>query len=77
MPFDLGFGKLALIPLVILLLFGAKRLPDIARGLGKGVQEFKKSVGDTTDEIKVSIDEEAPKRYGDSHSKDKGENSNH
>lgn len=58
MPFNLGFGELALIFLVILLLFGAKRLPDIAQGLGKGIREFKKSVKDTTDEIKGSLDDE-------------------
>ncbi len=61
MPFGLGFGELALIFLVILLLFGAKRLPDIAQGLGKGIREFKKSVKDTTDEIKGSLDDDAPK----------------
>lgn len=59
MPFNLGFGELALIFLVILLLFGAKRLPDIAQGLGKGIREFKKSVKDTTDEIKGSLDDES------------------
>ena len=61
MPFGLGFGELALIFLVILLLFGAKRLPDIAQGLGKGIREFKKSVKDTTDEIKGSMDDDASK----------------
>ncbi|MBU8934237.1 MAG: twin-arginine translocase TatA/TatE family subunit [candidate division Zixibacteria bacterium] len=74
MPFGLGFGELALIFLVILLLFGAKRLPDIAQGLGKGIREFKKSVKDTTDEIKGSMDDDASKskdsRPNDKDSKD-------
>jgi len=37
-------------------LFGAKRLPEIAQGLGKGIREFKKSMKDTSDEIKGSLD---------------------
>ena len=42
--FNLGTGELLLIFLVILLLFGAKRLPELARGLGKGINEFKDAV---------------------------------
>ena len=42
--FNLGTGELVLIFLVILLLFGAKRLPELARGLGKGINEFKDGV---------------------------------
>ena len=37
----LGAGEIFLLVLVILLLFGAKRIPDLARGLGKGIKEFK------------------------------------
>ncbi len=55
--FGLGPWELALIFLVILLLFGAKRLPDIARGMGKGINEFKKAVKDTKNEIQSSVDE--------------------
>ncbi len=62
MPFGLGIGELVLIFLVILLLFGAKRLPDMAKGLGKGIREFKKSVKDTTDELKVSVDDDDTKK---------------
>lgn len=40
----LGWGEILLILLVILLLFGAKRLPELARGLGKGIREFKGAV---------------------------------
>lgn len=52
MPFNLGFSELLLIFLVILLLFGAKRLPELAQGLGKGIREFKRAMKDTGDEIK-------------------------
>ena len=55
--FGMGPWELALIFLVILLLFGAKRLPDIAHGMGKGIREFKKAVKDTQDEIKTSVDD--------------------
>jgi sec-independent protein translocase protein TatA len=37
----LGTGEIVILVLVILLLFGAKRIPDLARGFGKGIKEFK------------------------------------
>lgn len=37
----LGGGEVFLLLVVVLLLFGAKRIPDLARGLGKGIKEFK------------------------------------
>lgn len=49
-----GGWELALIILVIILLFGAKKIPDLARGLGKGIREFK----DATKEIKDEIEKE-------------------
>ncbi len=54
--FGMGPWELLLIFVVILLLFGAKRLPEMAQGLGKGIREFKSAMKDTTDEIKGSID---------------------
>jgi sec-independent protein translocase protein TatA len=47
----IGFQELLLIFLVVLILFGARRIPDIAQGLGKGIREFKKAVKETQDEI--------------------------
>ncbi|HET6231825.1 MAG TPA: twin-arginine translocase TatA/TatE family subunit [Longimicrobiaceae bacterium] len=44
MPFGLGFGELVLIFAVMLLFFGAKRLPEVAGGMGKGIREFKRSI---------------------------------
>ena len=49
--FNLGTGELLIIFLVILLLFGAKRLPELARGLGKGINEFKDAVETGNKEI--------------------------
>lgn len=54
--FGLGPWELLLIFLAVLLLFGAKRLPEIAQGMGKGIKEFKKAMKDTSDEIKGSLD---------------------
>jgi sec-independent protein translocase protein TatA len=45
MPFGgLGFGELVLIFAVLLLLFGAKRLPELASGMGRGIRDFKRAV---------------------------------
>lgn len=48
---SLGPFEIALIFLVILLVFGAKRIPEIARGLGKGIQEFKSATRDISNEF--------------------------
>ena len=45
----IGFPELILILVIVLLLFGAKKLPEIARALGLGVKEFKKSVKEIND----------------------------
>jgi sec-independent protein translocase protein TatA len=55
--FGMGPWELLIVFLVILLLFGARRLPDIAQGLGKGIREFRKAMKDTTEELKGSLDE--------------------
>jgi len=47
----IGLQELLIIFLVVLVLFGAKRIPDIATGLGRGIRDFKKAVKDTQDEI--------------------------
>ncbi|MBT29331.1 MAG: twin-arginine translocase TatA/TatE family subunit [Thalassobius sp.] len=50
-----GGWEMFIIIFVVLLLFGAKKIPELARGLGRGIREFK----DATKEIKDEIDEEA------------------
>ncbi len=42
--FGLGWQELLLILIVLLILFGGKRLPELARGLGSGIKEFKKAL---------------------------------
>ena len=49
--FGLGPMEIGVILFIILLLFGAKKLPELARGLGKGIKEFKKASSDLKDEI--------------------------
>ncbi len=54
---NLGAGEIILILLVVLLLFGAKKIPELAQGLGKGMKEFKKSLKDVEDELKKTDEE--------------------
>lgn len=51
-----GMGEMVLIFLVVLLLFGAKRLPEIGSALGKGIREFKGSMREIEHELKVPDD---------------------
>lgn len=48
--------------LVILLLFGAKRLPELAKGLGKSIMEFKKATSEVEDSIRDAMKEEEIKK---------------
>jgi sec-independent protein translocase protein TatA len=48
---NLGFPELLIIMVVILLLFGAKRIPEIAGSMGKGIKEFKKNINDATRDV--------------------------
>ena len=54
---NLGVPELLIIALVILVLFGAKKIPDLAKGIGQGIKEFKKSIKDGEDEEKSSDNE--------------------
>ena len=51
MPFNLGPMEMVFVLVVLLLVFGAKRLPELGGGLGKGIREFKRSMRDINDEI--------------------------
>jgi sec-independent protein translocase protein TatA len=46
MPFGMGMGEIMVILVIVLLLFGAKRIPEIAGALGKGINQFKRNVSD-------------------------------
>lgn len=55
---NLGFGELIVIFMVVLLLFGAKRLPEIGRSLGRGIGEFKSATRDIRQELDKPADSE-------------------
>ncbi len=57
---NIGFQELIVIFLIVLLLFGAKKIPDIAAGLGRGIRDFKRAMKDTGDEIQKSATPEQP-----------------
>ena len=54
---SLGTGELILIGLVVLLLFGGRKLPELMKGLGKGIKEFKEAQKDITSEIQKGMDD--------------------
>ena len=56
----LGMMEIILIFLVILLLFGAKRLPEIGSSLGKGIREFKGSIREIEGELKAPLEDPKP-----------------
>lgn len=49
-PFNLGGGEIVVIAVVFLVLFGGKKLPEMAKGLGQGIREFKQAVKEPQDE---------------------------
>lgn len=58
---NLGAGEIVIIALVILLLFGGKKIPELMKGLGKGVRSFKDGMADVEKEIE-KIDEPSAKK---------------
>ncbi len=56
---NIGFTEIMLIMVVVLLLFGAKRLPEVGSSIGKGIREFKRSLTDTQEAI-MGGDEQRP-----------------
>ncbi|MEW5737197.1 MAG: twin-arginine translocase TatA/TatE family subunit [Thermodesulfobacteriota bacterium] len=58
--FGLGTTELIIILVIVLVVFGAKRLPEIGAGLGKGIQNFKKSVKDSDPKEPEKLDKQPP-----------------
>ena len=54
---NLGFTEIMIILLVVLLLFGARRLPEVGASIGKGIREFKRSLTDTQEAIMGNDDQ--------------------
>jgi len=57
----IGGQELIIIAVIILVLFGGKKIPELMRGLGRGVAEFKKGKNEIMDEMKDDHDKNAPK----------------
>ena len=55
---NIGFGELLVILAIVLVVFGAKRLPEIARSMGQSVAEFKKGINDVKDEVRTTVETE-------------------
>ena len=58
--FNLGGGEIILILAGALLLFGGKKLPELAKGLGNGIREFKKATGNASDEVRHAVENSLP-----------------
>lgn len=56
----LGWPEIIGILVVVLVLFGAKKLPELARGLGQGLKEFKKATKEVQDDLQRAIEEDPP-----------------
>jgi sec-independent protein translocase protein TatA len=55
---NLGFTEIMMILVVVLLLFGARRLPEVGASIGKGIREFKRSLSDTQEAIMGSDEQQ-------------------
>ena len=53
---NLGTGEIIIIAIIILLLFGGKKIPELMKGLGKGVRSFKEGVNDVKEEINKPVE---------------------
>lgn len=54
--FALGAPEMVLIALVVLLVFGGKKIPELMKGIGKGVSSFKKGLKEVDDEVNLDFD---------------------
>ena len=55
---NIGWQGFLIILVIVLILFGPRKLPEVAEALGKSIQKFKKAAREVDDEIKTSIEEE-------------------
>ena len=58
----IGGPEMGLILIIVLVLFGGKKLPEFARGLGKSIREFKKAASGVEQEFKRALDEDEQKK---------------
>lgn len=55
---NIGFGELLVILAIVLVIFGAKKLPEIAKSMGQSVAEFKKGINETKDSVRTTVETE-------------------
>ena len=60
--FGLGFQEILVIALIVLLFFGGKKIPELMRGLGKGVKSFKEGMNEVTD-LKEEVEKDEKKAF--------------
>ena len=60
--FGLGYQELLIILVIVLILFGANRMPELARSLGSSVKEFKKGVNEVKDDATAAAKKEEEKK---------------
>ncbi len=58
---NLGWMEWVVILSIFILLFGAKKLPELARGIGKSIKEFKRATSDVEEEIRSAMNEDKPR----------------
>jgi sec-independent protein translocase protein TatA len=61
----IGVWQIVVIVLLVLLLFGGRKIPELMRGVGQGMQEFKKATADNADDEVIVDDEEDTKKIKD------------
>jgi sec-independent protein translocase protein TatA len=57
LAFDVGPPEIIIVLLLVLLLFGAKRLPEIGKGMGKGIKEFRDATKGLSDDVKSGMED--------------------
>lgn len=62
---NIGAQELLIILLIVILLFGAKKIPDLAKGLGHGIKEFRKAAKDVEKEGESAVKDDAPNEKKD------------
>ena len=61
-PLFIGTWEIIIIALIVLLLLGGKKIPELMRGLGKGVKSFKEGINEIDDEVKKLDDDNSGKK---------------
>ena len=60
---NLGFGEMMIIMVIVLVLFGAKRIPEVSASFGKGIREFKKNLNDVEQSVTSAVTESPRTTY--------------